>query len=319
MTEKGTVITLSSGYQMPLLAYGLGTTWKNHTNHTKNTFKQCIKLALHAGYRHLDEAEMYHTETACGEAVKEWLSVKEGDKTNKEDFSNNRSDLFITSKISYSANEPINGVLNGCKNSLERLGLDYIDLYLIHAPFEDRLLRPLETVWLEMENLVKEGLVRSIGVSNCNIHHLKRILKIANIKPSVNQIECHPYLPQKDLSIFCEKHHIVLTSFSGLTPITDPIARGGPVDQVVKELSVKYQKTDSQILQRWLIEMKKGIVTTSTNSKRILLPLEIYDFSLTRAERKDIELAGRRKMRRRWFGEWLGKAEEETICIQSKM
>jgi len=112
MTEKGTVITLSSGYQMPLLAYGLGTTWKNHTNHTKNTFKQCIKLALHAGYRHLDEAEMYHTETACGEAVKEWLSVKEGDKTNKEDFSDRmimkrqRSDLFITSKISYSANEP---------------------------------------------------------------------------------------------------------------------------------------------------------------------------------------------------------------------
>ena len=312
-------VTLSSGYQMPLLAYGLGTTWRNHANHAKHTCIKSIKLALTAGYRHLDEAEMYHTETACGEAVSEWLSAKEGGKDNVScrRVKRQRSDLFITSKISHSANEP-NGVLHGCKKSLERLGVNYLDLYLIHAPFEDRLLRPLETVWLEMENLVKEGLVRSIGVSNCNIHHLKRILKICTIKPSVNQIECHPYLPQKDLSIFCEKHTIVLVSFSGLTPITDPIASGGPVDNIVKELSVKYQKTDSQILQRWLIEWNKGIVTTSTNSKRIVLPLGIYDFCLTRKERNDIELAGLRKVRRRWFEEWLGKAEEGST-IRSKM
>jgi len=196
-------VTLSSGYQMPLLAYGLGTTWRNHANHAKHTCIKSIKLALTAGYRHLDEAEMYHTETACGEAVSEWLSAKEGGKDNVScrRVKRQRSDLFITSKISHSANEP-NGVLHGCKKSLERLGLNYLDLYLIHfpialkfVPFEKRYPPewihdpesanprmeedegvPMRETWEAMEELVREGLVKNIGICNIGVAMLRDIL-----------------------------------------------------------------------------------------------------------------------------------------------
>ena len=323
VTATTKTVQLSSGFHMPLMAFGLGTTWKDNKEHHPEKLGECVRHALDIGFRHLDEAEMYGTETSCGVAIRQWLDSRRPDSELLH-LLPNRTDLFVTSKILSSVSKI--GVRAGCLQSLKRLGLDYLDLYLIHAPFPNKLNALLEDVWREMEGLVASGLVKSIGVSNFTIRHLERVLKVAKINPAVNQVECHAYLQQEQLSAFCQEHGIVVCSYSGLSPMTHSKCKGGPIDTIVASLAIKYNKTTSQILQRWLLQDKKGIVTTTTKLKRVALALDIFQFQLSPSEMHALRSAGRTRPYRVWWrselGEFelgeLGKEEELDDVVKSK-
>ncbi|XP_077262529.1 aldo-keto reductase 1B-like [Temnothorax americanus] len=207
-------ITFSDGYKMPML--GLGT-----YNSQMGNVKKAVKEAIDLGYRHIDTAFFYNNEKEIGEAVRE--KIKEGSVT--------REDLFITTKLWNNVHKE-ELVVPACKQSLANLGLEYVDLYLIHWPFafkegNDLLPRDatgnlvesdvdyLET-WRGMEECVRQGLTRSIGISNFNSEQITRSLKSAKIAPVNNQIEININLNQEKLVDFCEKHNITVTAYSPL-------------------------------------------------------------------------------------------------------
>ncbi|HUA78755.1 MAG TPA: aldo/keto reductase [Dyella sp.] len=234
--------------------------------------RQAIKVALEIGFRHFDSAELYRTEGAVGEAVKEALDAGRV----------KREELFLTTKL-WNNNHRPDRVALAFEASLRRLQVDYLDCYLMHTPFAfkpgdelfpandrgeliyDTEVTLIET-WQAMERLVDEGRCRSIGLSDITLAKLKEIVAVARIKPAVVQVECHPYLPEWELLDFCKQHGIVLLAFAplghGMKPkITD--------DPVIASIAQRVGKTPAQVALAWAAQRGTAFLTTSTNPDHI--------------------------------------------------
>lgn len=251
-------IRLNSGYDMPLLGLGV---YKAEDN---EEVENAVLAAIEAGYRLIDTASVYKNEAGVGRAVKQSGVPRE--------------ELFITTKVWNNA-QRLGDITGAFERSLNRLGLDYVDLYLIHWPVPGCFV----STWTEFEKLHKSGRARSIGVSNFHIHHLEDLYKVSGIIPAVNQIEYHPLLDQSELTDYCQATGIAVQAYC-------PLARGAYFDNpVISELATKYGKTPAQIGLRWITQRKVAAIPKSVHRERIEDNTRIFDFQLTSEEMKRID------------------------------
>ncbi|CAJ0584017.1 unnamed protein product, partial [Mesorhabditis spiculigera] len=286
MTVGGPTIKLSNGVEMPI--FGLGT-WQSKPEEVKTA----VKAAITSGYRLIDTAAVYGNEDTIGEAIQE--CIKEGIVE--------RKDLFITTKNWMTHLNP-ERVEQGIRESLKRLQLDYVDLYLSHMPaaysIDGNTPEPDVTVvdnWKAMEKNYNQKLTRAIGVSNYNIDQIERIMAEAEVPIHNQQVELHLYFPQFELEEVCKKHNISLTSFStlgspgrfnftlpnGVKPAWAP-APADMDDAFVRELSKKYNKSVPQVLLRWAVERNIAVIPKSVTPSRIQENFDIFDFTLSAQE-----------------------------------
>ncbi|MFF2885813.1 aldo/keto reductase [Paenibacillus sp. NPDC057967] len=247
-------VALHNGVNMP--GFGLGV-FKVEEG---PTVVQAVKAAIAHGYRSIDTAAIYGNEQTVGQGIREALA--ENNLT--------RDDIFVTSKV-WNADLGYDATLAAYETSLQKLGLDYLDLYLIHWPVQGKY----KDAWRALENLYEAGKVKAIGVSNFQIHHLQDVLADAKIKPMVNQVELHPRLTQKELLHFTREHGIQLEAWS-------PLMQGELLDnEVLTEIGAKYGKSVAQVILRW--DVQHGIVTIPKSIKehRIIENASIFDFELS--------------------------------------
>uniref|UniRef100_A0A7V3YMZ5 Aldo/keto reductase n=1 Tax=Candidatus Caldatribacterium californiense TaxID=1454726 RepID=A0A7V3YMZ5_9BACT len=226
---------------------------------------RAVLSALSLGYRHIDTAEFYDNEREVGRAIR--------------DSGVPREDIFLTTKVWYT-HLHFQDLVHSCEESLRKLGTDYVDLYLIHWPSEAV---PLEESLRAMEKLHKEGKVRFIGVSNFDVALLEKARTLTTLPILTDQVEYHPYLSQKPLLEYCQKHRIILTAYS-------PLARGRLFgDPLLQDIARKYGKTVSQVVLRWLVEQDMVVaIPKAKDVKHQQENLEIFDFSLTQEEHEAI-------------------------------
>ncbi len=247
---------LENGVKMPVI--GLGT-WQLTGQKCTDT----LKKALNLGYTHIDTAEIYGNQKDIGRAIKGYP----------------RDKLFITSKV-WRDNLHYDDVLSACKNTLNDLGVDYLDLYLIHWPNHNI---PLMGTLDALRKLYNEGKVRAIGVSNFTIRHLQDTIKITQIPICVNQVEFHPLLYQKDLLNFCENYNIKITAYS-------PLAKSEVFDNpLLKKIGRKYKKTAGQISLRWLLQKGTIVIPKASSEKHLKENLDVFDFELNKEDVKLID------------------------------
>ncbi|AVP37363.1 aldo/keto reductase [Staphylococcus felis] len=257
-------ITFYNGNQMPKV--GIGTFRVKNDEDAKSAVKHAIKN----GYRSIDTAMIYQNEEMVGQGIHEAL-----EETNLQ-----RDDLFITSKL-WLTDYGYENVEAAYKASLNRLGLDRLDLYLMHWPGLDESLM-VET-WKGMEMLYEKGLVDNIGVSNFNVEHLDHLLSEAKIKPVINQVEYHPYLTQSRLKDYLEAQHIQMESWSPL--MNAQIL----TDTVVNEIAREVNHSPAQVIIRWNIQ--NGVVTIpkSVTPSRINENINVFDFELTQDQMERLD------------------------------
>jgi diketogulonate reductase-like aldo/keto reductase len=244
---------LNNGIKIPKLGFG---TWQLRNE----KLIEPLTWAFEAGYRHVDTAMAYTNEKAVGQTIKESQLTRE--------------EIFVTTKlwIMYFEAEK---TMEAIDKSLNRLGMKYVDLFLVHWPAEGYL-----EIWKSMEKILAEGKARAIGVSNFKINHLENLLEEADIIPAVNQIECTPYNYNKELIDYCKSKDIKIEAYS-------PITRGLKLsDPKLIELASKYNKTAAQILLRWNLEIGSIVIPKSTNKKRIIENSEIFDFTIAHQDMK---------------------------------
>ena len=245
---KGT-FRLSNGVEMPYLGLGV------YQAQEGEMVQKAVGWALEAGYRHIDTASAYGNEVGVGQAVR--------------NSGLSRESVFVTSKV-WNSDQGYDGTLEAFEKSIARLGLDYLDLYLVHWPVAGKY----KETWRALESLYKEGRIRAIGVSNFLRHHLQDLLESCEIVPMVNQMEFHPWLVQQDLVDYCRDRGIQYEAWS-------PLMQGAvaEVPELV-ELGRKYGKTAAQIVLRW--DLQKGVATIpkSANKARIAANAAIFDFEL---------------------------------------
>ncbi|MGZ0879397.1 aldo/keto reductase (plasmid) [Priestia megaterium] len=255
-------VTLHNGVKMP--GFGLGVFKVDEGPELVNA----VKVAIKHGYRSIDTAAIYGNEEGVGQGIREGL----------KEAGISRENVFVTSKV-WNADLGYDATIAAYETSLKKLGLDYLDLYLIHWPVEGKY----KESWRALETLYKEGKVKAIGVSNFQAHHLKDLMEDAEIKPVINQVEYHPRLTQKELQAFCEKHHIQLEAWS-------PLMQGELLDnEVLTEIANKHNKSVAQVILRW--DVQNGIITIpkSTKEHRIVENASIFDFELTKEEIESID------------------------------
>ncbi|KFY29636.1 hypothetical protein V494_08596 [Pseudogymnoascus sp. VKM F-4513 (FW-928)] len=272
-----------------LLGYGTGTAQARVGSSGKDldeSLVETILMAIRAGYYHLDGAEYYGNERELGEAIK-----RSGLP---------RSTFYVVTKILGHVPTDTEASIT---TSLEKLGLDYVDLYLIHAPFFATTDAELQAKWAEFEAVQASGRARSIGVSNFLQSHLETILKTAKIVPAVNQIEYHPYLQHQGLVEFNQEHGIATVAYSPLAALLH--ARPGPMDQYYSNLAVKYGVTEAEVALRWVVDQGMVVLTTSSKEDRLKgILANIGRWKLTPREVNNIKEIGREKHYR---GYWRDK------------
>ncbi|HHT7218828.1 aldo/keto reductase [Bacillus cereus] len=229
---------------------------------------EAVKSAIKAGYRSIDTAAIYGNEKAVGEGIR--AGIKEAGIS--------REDLFITSKV-WNSDQGYETTLAAYEESLKKLELDYLDLYLVHWPVEGKY----KDTWRALETLYNEKRVRAIGVSNFQIHHLQDVIKDAEIKPMINQVEYHPRLTQKELQAFCKEQGIQMEAWS-------PLMQGQLLDnEKLQEIAEKHGKTTAQVILRW--DLQNGVITIpkSTKEHRIIANADIFNFELTKEDMEKID------------------------------
>jgi len=241
---------LHNGVAMPY--FGLGVYQSEDGKEVINA----VQWALEAGYRHIDTASIYKNEAGVGRAIRQSPVARE--------------EIFVVSKV-WNSDQGYDSTLRAFDASLEKLGMEYLDLYLVHWPVAGKY----KETWKALEQLYQERRVRAIGVSNFLQHHLEDLMERAQVVPMVNQMEFHPFLVQQDLLDFCGKHNIQYEAWS-------PLMQGAIFDQsMFEEVTEKYQKNVAQIVLRW--DLQKGVVTIPKSSKKehILSNADIFDFKLS--------------------------------------
>lgn len=247
------IIHLNDTKEMPLL--GLGT----YKMTDDNQLKQRILEAFSCGYHLIDTASFYKNEESIGKSIKA-LSIP-------------RSELFITTKL-WNTAQRIENIEDSFYRSLERLGLDYLDLYLVHWPVPGCFCN----TWRIFEKLQASGVIKSIGVSNFSIHDLELLKESSDIVPAVNQVEMHPLFQNPELITYCQKSGITLQAYA-------PLARGAYLNSpLMIEIGNRHKKTPAQIGLRWLIQQNIAVIPKSEQKNHLEENSKIFDFSLTPEE-----------------------------------
>jgi 2,5-diketo-D-gluconate reductase A len=246
-------IMLNNGQTIPQMGFGVFLV------KPEETFA-AVTSALETGYRHIDTAEMYGNEKEVGEAV-----AKSG---------LDRSDVFITTKLNNGAHLP-DDARRAFDASLAALGTDYVDLFLIHWPLPMRYDGDYVSTWNTLGEFYRDGRARSIGVSNFQAHHLRRLHTETEIPPAIDQIEVNPFLTQDELRQFCGQHQIAVEAWS-------PLGRGRALDDpTIDEISRRVGKTPAQVILRWHIERGDIVFPKSVDPARIRENIDIFDFELS--------------------------------------
>lgn len=256
-------IRLNNGVEIPRLGLGV------YQSPPGSITQRAVRYALSIGYRHIDTACIYGNESDVGKAVLESGIPRE--------------EVFVTSKLWNTNQVGYDYAIKACKQSLQRLGLMYIDLYLIHWPVEGVNNNSIQ-IWKAMVHLLREGKARAVGVSNFSIDDLKQILNNSDVLPAVNQIEFHPFLYQKDLLSFCERNSIQLEAYSPLT------RRRRLNHPIIVDIAKKYDnKTPAQILIRWGLQHNLVVIPKSIHEERILENSHVFDFELKAEDMKVLD------------------------------
>jgi len=262
-------ISLNNGQTIPQFGFGV------FQIEPKDTVA-AVSLALETGYRHIDTAEMYRNEAEVGEAI-----AKSG---------LDRGEVFVTSKLRNDAHEP-DDARQAFEETLKALGTDYVDLFLIHWPLPARYGGDFVQTWRTLEEFYREGRARSIGVSNFQPNHLRRLYGETDIIPAVNQIEVYPYLTQDDVRDFCAEHQIAIEAWS-------PLGQGAVLDDpVIRSIADRTGKTPAQVVLRWHIQRGDIVFPKSVTPDRIRENIDIFDFELSGADVEDITLLNKNERR----------------------
>jgi diketogulonate reductase-like aldo/keto reductase len=241
-------VTLNGGVKMPILGLGV---WQTAVGAATRT---AVRAALEAGYRLLDTARVYQNEADVGAALRE-SGVP-------------RDEVFVTTKL-WNTDHGYDRALRACDQSLARLGLAHVDLYLVHWPAPGR-----RETWRAMERLLADGKARAIGVSNYTVRHLDELMGECRIAPCVNQVEFHPFLFQRELLERCRAHRIQLEAYG-------PLVRGQRMDHpVVARVARKHGRTPAQVLVRWGIEHEVVTIPKSAQPERIRENADVFGFAL---------------------------------------
>ncbi|KAI1426646.1 NADP-dependent oxidoreductase domain-containing protein [Xylaria sp. FL1777] len=268
-------LKLNDGNEIPVLSYGFGTA---NFGGKDDDISKAATLAIESGYYHLDSAECYKNETGVGAGIKA--------------SGIDRSKLYITTKVVGTIDQDVAAALN---TSLSSLGVDYIDLYLVHIPFAAGSPEGLQKIWTQMEAVQAAGKTRSIGVSNFEVEDFEIIFKTAKVVPAINQIEFHPYWQQRDVVDYCRKKGIALSAYSPLTALT--AARPGPADEAYAELASKYGVSEGDIALRWVLDQNIAAVTTSRKADRLRGYLKnVLGFKLEPQEIERLRTLGSQKI-----------------------
>lgn len=265
-------IELGRGVEMP--RFGLGT----YKSAPGAEVEHSVQTALELGYRSIDTASMYDNEQGVGVGLRASGVPRE--------------EVFLTTKV-WNTEQGYDNTLAACDRSLEKLGTDYLDLYLIHWPIQAHL----ADTWRAMEDLLDAGKTRAIGVCNFLPHHLKELLAVARIGPMVDQIEFHPRLQQPGLQAFLAEHDIVLEAWA-------PIMRGrvSEIPQLV-EIGDAHGKSPEQVAIRWVLQLGGVVIPKSVHAERIAQNADVFDFELTDEQMNRIDALD--------TGERIGKDPDE--------
>jgi len=260
-------MNLANGYMIPDIGFGTFQTPDGEV------CVNAVREAIAVGYTHIDTAAIYQNEVSVGEGVRQSGKA--------------RNELFITSKV-WNSERGYDKTLRACEKTLKDLGTDYLDLYLIHWPanklqFGEKAEAINVDTWKAMERLADEKLVRSIGLSNFYPHHMEPILAMANIAPTVDQIEYHPGLLQEDTIELCRKNDILVEAWS-------PLGRGHLLDNpVLAEIAGHHGKSPAQVILRWVLQNNVLPLVKSVHAERIRENYDIFDFELSHQEMKAID------------------------------
>lgn len=254
-------IELNDGHSIPQLGFGVFQIDPAET-------ERAVRVALEVGYRHIDTAEMYGNERGVGEAIRA--------------SGLDRGEVYVTSKLNNSFHEP-DEARKAFDRTLSELGVDHVDLFLIHWPLPTLYDGDYVSTWETLEEFRADGRSRSIGVSNFQVEHLERLSAETDTVPAVNQIELHPYFQNREVRSYGEEHGIATEAWS-------PIAQGDVLDDtVVTEIAAKLGRTPAQVVLRWHVQRGNIVFPKSVTPERIRENFEIFDFEIEPADLEQID------------------------------
>jgi diketogulonate reductase-like aldo/keto reductase len=257
--EIDSTVSLGGGVEMPRL--GLGVFKSEPGPETENA----VRWAIEAGYRHIDTASLYANEASVGNGIRA-AGV-------------DPAEIFVTTKV-WNTDQGYDKTMRAFDRSLAELSMDTVDLYLVHWPVPAQ--GTAADTWRALEAIHRDGRARAIGVSNFEPHHLDQLMTTAEIAPTANQVELHPYLQQNHLQAYCREHGIVLEAWS-------PLAKGAVVeDPVLRRIGERHGKTPVQVTVRWMLQLDIVTIPKSVRRERIVANADVFDFELSDDEMAEI-------------------------------